>query len=205
MEPWQAILIGAAGTWLIAVIAIWDKFLSSWLFRPSLRLGAGEFSGTLARHQNSQSARYYLLPVENRTRIPPAHEVQLMLTRLEKSGASGLETLFDEILPLPWARQELYPLLTRTIGTSASASLFFVQQDGLLAFTPALTPCGELLSHFPREHKAPITLWITLRAVSIEADSPSLRLKIEWNGQWRGDKVGLSAICTVTVDPVQHQ
>jgi hypothetical protein len=33
--------------------------------------------------------------------------------------------------------------------------------------------------------------------VSTEA----VRLKIDWNGQWRSDKVGLSGICRVTVDP----
>jgi hypothetical protein len=205
METWKAILFGAVGTWLVAIFAIWGERLRSWLFKPGLTVGKGEFSGDLATHEGGQRARYYLVPVENPKRFPPAHEVQLVLIRIEKSGQRGPEILFDEIMPLSWVRQELYPLLTRTIGTGQRAALFFVQEDGLLAFTPALTPRGELARHFPREHRGPITLWATLRAVSIETDSSSMRLKIEWDGQWRSDKIGLSAVCRVTVDPPPGQ
>jgi hypothetical protein len=147
------------------------------------------------------SARYYKVPVTNPKRFPPAHEAQLVLTRIEKSGAHGPEVIFEEIMPITWERQELYPLLTRTIGSDQIASLFFIQEDGVLGFTPALTPTGGHAAQFPREHKGAVTLWVTLRAVSIEADSPSVRLKIDWKGQWRADKLGLSANCPVTIDP----
>jgi hypothetical protein len=201
MKTWQAILIGAAGTWLVAILAIWGERLRAWLFRPTLRVGKGEFSGTVGKHQDGKSARYYLVRVDNPSRFPPAHEVQLVLTRIEKSGQSGPEILFDEIMPLSWMRQELNSLLTRTVGTYQDAAVFFVQDDGMLAFTPMLTPRGELAGHFPREHRGPATLWVTLRALSVETDSPAMRLKIEWNGQWRSDKVGISVACSVTVDP----
>jgi hypothetical protein len=205
MEVWVAILIGAGGTWLIAIIAIWDKFISAWLFRPGLVVGQGEFSGTAGTHEDGRAARYYRVPVRNPTRFPAAHDVQLVLTRIEKSGEGEVETVFDEPIPVAWERRELNPLLTRTVGTEANASLFFAQDDGVLGFTPALSPTGELLATFPRIHQAPFRLWVTLRAVSIEADSPSIRLKIDWNGQWHNDKVGLSGVCRVTVDPPQDQ
>jgi hypothetical protein len=201
METWVAILIGAAGTWLVAIFAIWGEKIRSWLFKPTLEIGEGEFSGTTGRHAGDRTARYYKVPVRNPKRFPPAREVQLVLTRIEKSGAHGPEVIFDEIMPITWERQELYPLLTRTIGSDQIASLFFIQEDGVLGFTPAVTPTGTLAAHFPREHKGAITLWVTLRAVSIEADSPSTRLRIDWDGQWPSDKVGLSGICRVTVDP----
>jgi hypothetical protein len=201
MEPWKAILIGAAGTWVVAVMAVFGDGVKSW-YRPKLNVGKGEFSNSLAMHGNGQSARYYIVPVANERRaVRPAHEVQLVLTRIEKSGAKGIETIFDEIMPLAWQRQELHTLLTRTVGTDAIAGLFFVQQDGLLGITPALSPRGELASHFPREHRGPTTLWISLQALSNEADSTSIRLKIEWDGQWRDDKVGLEGVCRVSVDP----
>ena len=164
-----------------------------------------ERSGTAGVHKGGKAARYYTVPVSNPTRFPAAHDVQLVLTRVEKSGAREVETIFDEPIPMAWQRRELDPLLTRTVGTDALASLFFAQDDGTLGFTPAVSPTGELLANFPRVHTAPFTLWVTLRAVSIEADSPSIRLKIDWNGEWRGDKADLSEVCRVTVDPPQCQ
>jgi|SRR6266404_5316806 len=120
MEPWIAILIGAVGTWIIAIIAVGDRLIA-YLFRPELRVEKGEFSGTVATHAGDQKARYYLVRVRNPKRIPPAHEVELMITKIEKSGASGPEILFDEIMPLSWQRQELYPLRGRTVGPDALA------------------------------------------------------------------------------------
>jgi hypothetical protein len=205
METWKAILIGAFGTWIVAFMAVFGDWVKSW-FKPRLNVGKGEFSNSLAIHSNGQSARYYLVRVSNaRREVRSAHEVQIVLTRIEQSGRRGIETSFDEIMPLSWQRQELHPLLTRTVGTDAIAALFFVQEDGLLGITPALAPRGELATHLPREHRGPTTLWITLRALSIEADSTPIRLKIEWNGQWRDDKVGLEAICRVSVDPPASQ
>ena len=151
---------------VFAIVAIWSKLISSWLFKPRLVVGQGEFSGTVGIHANGKDARYYLVPVTNPTRFPAAHEVELVLTRIEKSGQKGPEILFDEIMPLSWVRQELYRLLTRTVGTKAISALFYVQDDGVLNFTPALTPRGEQPIHFPRDLRGPIILWVTVRAVS---------------------------------------
>lgn len=202
MEPWKAILIGAIGTWIIAIIAVGDRFIS-YLLKPKLHVDKGTFSGMLPTHTNGKKARYYLIRVKNPKRIPPAHEVELVLTRIEKSGARGPEILFDEIMPLMWQRQELYPLRTRTIGADAIAALFYVQDDGTLGFVPALSPGGGLATHFPREHAGRSTLWVTLQAISTEADSPPIRLKIEWDGQWHAGKAEIEKRCNVSVDPVQ--
>jgi hypothetical protein len=102
-------------------------------------------------------------------------------------------------MQLPWARQEYLSLLTRTIGTPASGSVFFVQENGMLGFTPAIATGGVLASHFPREHQGPCTLWVTLRALSIEADSEPLRLKIDWNGQWHPGKAEIERACLVSI------
>ena len=93
-----------------------------------------------------------------------------------------------------------FSLLTRAVGSDQLASIFFVQTDGTLGFTPAITPSG-LASHFPHLHQGRNTFWITLRAVSIEADSPSSRLKIEWSGEWHPGKAEIEKACQVSVDP----
>ena len=59
METWVAILIGAAGTWLIAVIALSQR-LTSYFLRPTLGVELDGFSGTIATHGNGRKARYYL-------------------------------------------------------------------------------------------------------------------------------------------------
>jgi hypothetical protein len=198
METWVAILIGACGTWIIAIIAIGDRLIG-----PRLHVLKGEFSGSMAQHPDAaHSARYYVVPVSNSRRsFRTAHEVHIVLTRIEKSTEQGRQIIFDEIMPLSWVRQELYGPLTRTIGPDQKAALFFVEQDGLLALTPALGPNGELATHFPRENRGPTTLWLTLQAVSNEADSPPICLKIAWNGEWRNDKVGLEHVCNVSLAP----
>ncbi|HEX3524829.1 MAG TPA: hypothetical protein VHT52_22420, partial [Stellaceae bacterium] len=126
METWKAILIGAAGTWVIAVIALAQRFGALFL-RPTLQVEMDGFSRTISRHGNGLNARYYIMRVRNPRRVPPAEEVQLVLTRIEKSGSHGPEILFDEIMPVVWIRHELSPLLTRKIGPDALAALFFVQ------------------------------------------------------------------------------
>ena len=65
METWKAILIGALGTWLVAIFAIWGEWLRSRLFKPELRVSKGEFSGNVATHLNGKRARYYLVSVQN--------------------------------------------------------------------------------------------------------------------------------------------
>jgi len=201
MAVWQAVLIGAVGTWIIAIVAIGDRLRGLFL-RPRLRILPDGFSGTIVNHNNGQRARYYFVKVENQRRqIASAHQVEVVLTRIQKSGAAAPETIFDEVMPLPWRRQELQRLLTRTLGTSSLAGVFYVQQDGTLGITPALTPGGTVAGHFPREHKGQCTLWVTLRALSIEADSPSIRLRIEWSGQWHDGKAEIEGQCRLAIDP----
>src|SRR6476620_9998004 len=178
--------MGVLRTWLIACLALFGDRIKTRFVSLQVRLDG--FSGTLAKHQNGQRARYYFARVINRRRVPSAHEVLLVYTRIERSGPSGPEILFDEITPAAWQRQELEPLITRTIGRDALAVLFYVQQDGIIGLTPMVAPGGGLAAQFPQPQRGPCTLWITVRATSIEADSESIRLRIDWNGQWHDGK-----------------
>ncbi len=198
--------VGALGTWVIAALAIWGDWLRSRFFKPVLCVEKDGFSGAVPRHQNGHKARYYFIRVRNLRRllsIERAHEVQVVLTRIEKSDSHGPIVLFDEMMPLPWQRGEYDRLLTRTVGPDGLAQLFFVQDDGTLGITPAKPLNGLLFEHFPREHKGAGTLWVTLRAVSIEADSPPIRLKIDWSGHWHDGRAEIESACPVSVDSEQ--
>lgn len=201
METWQAILIGAVGTWVIAIIAVGDRALN-YFFKPKLRVvDKGEFSGTLAKH-GDQKVRYYLIRVRNLNRTHPATDAELVATRIEKSGSAGRDILFDEFMPMGWVRQELYPSRARKIGRDAIAALFFVREDGALGLAPALGPDNVLAAHFPLIHRGRTTLWITLQATSTEVDSPPIRLKIAWDGQWHDGKAEIESGCMVSLDPL---
>jgi hypothetical protein len=86
--------------WIIAIFAVWDK-LKGFFLAPKLVIERNGFSGTTATHQNNQGARYYFVRVENRFRqIVGAHEVQVVLTRIEQAGAAGPEIILMK--PCPW-------------------------------------------------------------------------------------------------------
>jgi hypothetical protein len=78
-----------------------------------------------------------------------------------------------------WQRQESSRLLTRTIGPEAESALFYVRDDGVLQFMAIVMP-----NHFPAVHQGVTKLWVTLQAVANEADSPPVRLRIDYDGQW---------------------
>jgi hypothetical protein len=197
MQPSTAILIGAAGTWAVAFMALFGDRVRSWLFKPKLSVVPEGLSG-LVKHGEGHMARYYLVSARNPTRFPMAHNAQLVLTRVEQPDAAGKPYLaFNEILPLAWQRDPTGRLLTRTIGPKAVADLFFVQDDGLLQLpiTPAVTP-----NHFPAVHKGNTTLWMTLQAVADEADSPPVRFRIDYNGQWHAGEAEMGRNVTVSIE-----
>ena len=97
IEAWQAILIGAAGTWIIALIAVGDR-----LIKPKLRVRKQGFSPNISHHDNV-AVRYYLVQASNsRRRFRTAHEVQLIITRIERQVGNVRQTIWDEIMPLSW-------------------------------------------------------------------------------------------------------
>lgn len=192
----------AVSTFMAVVVALCLAFAARQANKPGLSILPNGFSGDIAK-LGDQKARFYLMRVKNpRRTIRPAHDVQFLFTRIEKSASHGPEILFDEVMPLGWVRQELYPVLTRTVGPDAFAALFCVKEDGRLAFWPARPESGTVATHFPLIQKPPVTLWVTLQAVSIEADSLPMRLKIEWNGPWHDEKSEIERACKVSLDPV---
>jgi hypothetical protein len=175
--------VGVAGTWVIAALAIWGEWLKSWLpfLKPALRIELVGISGEIVPQNNRLNARYYHVRVRNTRprRFPAAHEVQLLIVLVEQPDAGGNPSVvFGQTLPLWWVRQEILPL-RQTIGPEADASLLFVREDGALEFTPIVFP-----NHFPRPPIGPARFWVTLQARSVEVDSPAVRLRIDWDGQW---------------------
>jgi hypothetical protein len=176
--------IGVAGTWTIAALAVFGEAIRSRLFPPKPpKLSVREVGlSHVVNHVEGDTktkARYYLVRVANEHRSSPAHEVQLVITSVEKPNAAGNPVeVFSERLPLSWERQEVLPPRI-IVGPDAFASLLFVQEDGLLRFTPIVD-----IGHFPQPDKGPTTCWVTLEAKSVEWDSDPRRVKVIWDGKW---------------------
>lgn len=139
------------------------------------------------------AARYYHLRVTNSKAYPAAHDVQVLLTAVDRPGPSGEpKRLYTGALPLSWINAHLHPL-TRTIGskTEADVDLLFVRdfqsgenaEDAFMHFIPMVIP-----NNFEAKFSGDTHLWITAIARGLEGESKPLRLKIDWDGKWeRGD------------------
>jgi hypothetical protein len=102
------------------------------------------------------------------------------MTLVESPGPDQLpQAVYSATLPLKWRNQEADPRPSRTIGADDFADLLYVNEGGSLYLTPMIIP-----NNFPLRHIGATMLWVTVQALSIEADSELLRLQIAWDGQW---------------------
>lgn len=192
---------GAVGTWVIAALALWGEWFKS-LFpflRPVLTIEPIGLS-EIVEQNNGLNARYYHLRVRN-TRpggIPAAHDVKVLITRVDKEDAAGQPTpVFSETVPLTWVRGEIYPL-RRTIGRQhADANLLWVREDGWFQFEPVVRP-----NHFPKPlQQGSVKFWGTVQVQSVEADSEPRRFKVSWDGQWHEGASEIRKHLVVSLDP----
>jgi hypothetical protein len=114
---------------------------------------------------------------------------------MEEIRAGGTnEPIFDEVLQVGWQRQETARTTTRIVGKDARASLFFVQDDGMLHFTP-MPPS---VTHFRDTYPGPVTLRVTLQALSTEINSDPVTIQIVWQGVWHEGETEIQRYCTVS-------
>jgi hypothetical protein len=182
--------IGIAGTWVIAISAIWGERVRAALFKPhldvSLVSAAGESitetltwvsDGKPASRQ--RKARYYHLRVSNRRRFPVAHETQLAIEAIEMPGPDGTpHVVYRGPVPLTWRHQSLYPT-ARNVGPAAEAHLFAIDEDDDLKLMPLVVP-----NNFVQKQRGPMRMWVTVAAHALECDSQPVRVAIAWDGKW---------------------
>ena len=212
MPAWIA-AVGVLGTWLIFVAAIWGEKIRSSVFKPELRVmlddprgvattetistivgsGTAAASGMVPSQvqlsqvqQYSRPARYYRLIVSTARRWPVAHDVRILVTRLERPDPGGVPTtVWTGEIPFRWERAEIHSA-TRTLGRPARTDFAVAAQDlevserqNQLHLLPVIEP-----NNFQRSYYAATQFWVTVIATSNEADSYPLRLEVAWDGQW---------------------
>ncbi|MFI5387596.1 MAG: hypothetical protein ACHQ50_15925 [Fimbriimonadales bacterium] len=178
------------GTWFLGAAAIYGERIRAAVLRPKLKLqlvnSIGELTTQIEQTDQAPAksilARYFHMRLTNERRFPVAHEVEVLLTKLEDRGADGNpRAIYEDDIPFSW-KYGLYDRF-RTIGhaTRATADLLFVREDRL-----------QLLAHAPNNLGATMLgethIWITAVARGLEGESNPLRIKVDWDGHWdRGD------------------
>ena len=126
-----------------------------------------------------EDARYYHLKVSNSRRFSPAHDVRVVLLRVEEPGPNGeLQVTWTGDIPIVWRHQAVFPIL-RTIGSEAYADLCSVRQSKILRIHPLIGPYN-LKAQWNRA----CIMMLTLQAKGTEVDSKPLRVSIAWDGEW---------------------
>jgi hypothetical protein len=205
--------LGVLGTWLIFVAAIWGEKIRSSVLKPELRVilddprgmattetistivssGTAAASGMVSSQvqlsqvqQYSRPARYYHLMLSTARRWPVAHDVRILVTRLERPDPGGVPTtVWTGEIPFRWEHAEIHSA-TRTLGRPARADFAVAAQDlevserqNQLHLLPVIEP-----NNFQRSYYAATQFWVTVIATSNEANSDPLRLDVAWDGQW---------------------
>jgi hypothetical protein len=176
----------AAGTWAIAILAIWGDWIRGALFKPALRLNlvspTGEFvrqSIVVGQQLVVMDSRYFHLRATN-SRSTIARDVQILLTAIDIRGPDGEpQRHWTGAVPLTWQHPQLHGV-SRVVSRNAEANadLFFVRSD-MLQLLPMLVP-NNLSANFRGETH----FWITAIARGSECESMPLRLKVDWDGNW---------------------
>src|SRR5690242_4347888 len=134
-------LAGVIATLLIAFTAIWGDRIRAWLFKPQLRVTIenprGEstsetvFPDVRKEYNYTRPARYYRLVATNARRLSIAHDVRILITRLETPDPSGVGvpiSVWTGELPLMWLHSQVYPV-SRNLGPPAIADFVVVAHD----------------------------------------------------------------------------
>ncbi len=201
---WAVQLLGVVGTLLVAVIALFGEAIRGKLLPPRLSLalrskvgekGQFRYPTNGAAHEGVINARYYHVTVSNARRWSQAKETQVFLTLLEEECiGGGARVVWVGQIPMSWRHREISPLV-RTIGADADCDLCCADQNGRLQLMPLIIPLN--LKH---TWEGRFVLWLTLQAKSHLADSPPLRLKISWDGEWHDGDLEMSERLKIVED-----
>lgn len=191
---WTDVLT-ALGTVGAVVVALFGYLLPRF-FPPRLRVAISNPHGVRQRVRVMMPAapapvardgwaRYYQLEVSNARRRAKAHNVRVVLLKLETETAVGwVDTWGGGGIPLKWQHQEALAG-ARTLGPPIFADLFNVMRlDGeppltQLGLTPIFQPLGVEVNY-----AGACGLRATIQAQSDETDSDRFVITLRWDGQW---------------------
>jgi len=203
---WTVQVLVAAGTIGAVVVALFGDVLRHWFLPPRLRLSVDSLEGVPTPVQvtridvqghatvTTAASRYWHVRVRNERRWLPAHNVQVLVLKIEMPGPDGLpQTKFEGETPMRWENQELYPS-GRSVGASGRVALCSVVKDDGLGLHPIILPFS-----MPVKWTAPCVLWLTFQARADEGESPPMRVRVAWDGKWEDGALEMRQHLTLEV------
>ncbi|HEX4113780.1 MAG TPA: hypothetical protein VH020_14705 [Stellaceae bacterium] len=195
---WPA--VGAVGTWVIAVIAIWGDAIRGRLFRPNLEISVLNTTGSdlipVAYPDGTRATgRFYHLKIANSRPSYSAGQVQVWILRVEREGPDGkAQTVLSEPVPLRWRHQQIQPLRMNIAAVPGQADLLCVNERGELTLETLIEP-----NNFQRLYTGHAHLWLTVQAQGDRFSSKPHRVEIAWDGEWDQGQVELANHLRVSV------
>jgi hypothetical protein len=206
MTPDQQFWIGfavqlfvAIATLFLAVAAIWGDKLRAHFVGPRLQLRLLDARGE-RQMTNNGAARYYHLRVTNSRRFAPANNVRVVLTGLARPDATGAFQWrwLSGPLQFTWQHADSIAQFPR-VGPPQNADLGHVMQQGGFDLSLTSRPIGFGTYLMGMQQQ----MIIEARAQSDEAESPPIRVKIAWNGQWSDDTLEMAGHLMLEVVAVE--
>jgi hypothetical protein len=125
---WWVELAVAVGTIGAVLVALFGQAFRAKFFPPKLSLQLQQGSELSYEGQERVPSRYYHLRVSNSRQWAPAHEVRVVLLKVEEPGPNEeLQITWEGDIPLTWRHQPVFPLL-RIIGPESYADLCSVKK-----------------------------------------------------------------------------
>ncbi len=188
---WGVNFFVAIATFGAALVALFGQAFRAKFFPPKLRIELGDANGDRMpillqwydehgeRQERKEDGRFYMLRVWNDRRWSPATQVHVSLLSIDALDASGRFTpVWAGDIPLRWKHHDFFPA-QRTIGAPIEAELCNVIKGKGLALNPMINP-----TNLQPIYKGRTDLILTVRAHSNECDTPVLRLRVVWDGEW---------------------
>jgi hypothetical protein len=177
--------VGAIGTLLIAVLAIWGEQIRYYVAGPKLRIRLHDPEGGLTTFTNGSKARYYHLKVENRRPHAPATRVKIMMREYHSCGPDG--NFIRDAAHIPIQLEYAFPNDPNhdprpTIGSSVLCDIGLVREGDNFRFTTYIIP-----NTFKNVIKPNERVRIFVRAEADNALSNKLGFEIAWSGNWKED------------------
>jgi hypothetical protein len=163
--------------------AVWAALFGRWFqskFQPpKLRLSVQDPNGDRRMSEfdgQPTEAIWCHIRVENERRYSPATFVEVRLLAIEEFDAAEQPfVVWTGESQLSWRSQDRLRKTPLTMGPPYDCDLFVLAREFLLIRPTADTP---------RLYKNACHTIVTLKAFSLEADSPAVKVRIDWDGGW---------------------
>jgi hypothetical protein len=173
----------AAGTLILAVIAIWGHVIRAKLYGPRLSMKLQDLRGNLSEFSDGVMSRYYHIVVANPRRISPAHNVRVVIKAIFRPSADGTmhPAPLSGPMQLTWQFQQYKPQF-QTIGAESICDLGFLREREQFSLSTLYRSIS-----FEPTLSAGHKMVVTLVALSDEVESKELMVEIAWDGEWDKD------------------